>query len=103
MPSFTDPVDYKKRDNWSVDRIKFEIEEIDKVYPLLTEKYKKLEETRDWCSKMIQEHKEEGLDISRDLSIRMENIQDKMNECENLIRIKSEKRGALVDILRSRL
>ena len=104
MHNFEEAKDYKQRNNWSIDRIKFELEELDKIYPFLTEKYKELEAHRDYYYDLIDEHRKCGnLDICDELTIKAENIQYEMNQCQNQIWQNWEKRKELVKILRSKL
>ncbi|NEU76598.1 hypothetical protein PI95_029830 [Hassallia byssoidea VB512170] len=104
MHNFEEAKDYKQRNNWSIDRIKFEIEELDKIYPFLTEKYKELEAHRDWYYELRNEHKEHGnLHISDEFAIKAEKIQYEMDKCKNQIWQNWEKRKELVKILRSKL
>ncbi|MBD2605854.1 hypothetical protein H6G81_15340 [Scytonema hofmannii FACHB-248] len=104
MYHFEEAKDYKQRNNWSIDRMKFEIEELDKIYPFLTEKYKELEARIDYYYNLINEANfSENFHEIAELRINAENIRDEMDKCQNQIWQNWEKREELVKILRSKL
>ncbi|MHC5936794.1 hypothetical protein [Nostoc sp.] len=101
---FIDIGDYKKKDSWSIDRIQFEIDEIDKGYPFLKEIYEEICEEIIHCKTMVEKHLEHGnLDHSKDFSERKTDALGRMYEIEKQIGQNWERREELVKILRNKL
>ncbi|BAY96012.1 MULTISPECIES: hypothetical protein [unclassified Tolypothrix] len=104
MHGYIEAADYRKRDSWSVDRIKFEIEEIDKVNSILNQEFNELKEEVDWAYKKTLEYEENrNSEKMTAISKTVEHIPNLMEDLQNKIGQNLEKRKELVKFLRSKL